>query len=104
MIDDTKITVADIMAMSNGQALYELLDDMFPYFSSISFNKRICVTLAKGSETRELEFNDLDHNHKEQFTVELDGVGMYIEVSFNDIMSLMTTWTRDNKLNQLGIK
>lgn len=101
---DTKITVSDIMYLPNGQSLYDQLDEMFPYFSSITFYKEwFFVTLAKGNDFIELEFRDLDHNHKKQFTIELDGVGMYIEVSFNDIMSLMTSWNRDSKLNQLGI-
>lgn len=101
---DTKITVADILDLPDGQSLYDQLDEMFPYFSSITFYQGwFSVTLAKGNEVKELEFRDLDHDHKEQFTVEFSDVGMYIEVSFNDLMQLMTVWKRGSKLNQLGL-
>jgi hypothetical protein len=101
-----KITVADIMAMPEGQSLYELLDEMFPYFSSITFFKKcyFSVTVAKGNDSKELEFRDLDLDHKHQFTYDVSGSGAYIEVSFNDVMTLMNRWKRDSRLGQLGIK
>jgi hypothetical protein len=101
---DTKITVADILDLPDGQSLYEQLDEMFPYFSSITFyDDWFSVIVAKGNDSRALNFNDLDPKHKQQFTVDLDDVGFYIEVSFNDLMQLMTVWKRGSKLNQLGL-
>jgi len=111
MNGDNKITSSDIMAMPNGEALYALLDDMFPYFSSITFHQSnknksgwISVAVAKGSDSQDLVFDDLDVNFKHQFTYSVDGHGAYVEASISDITSLMTSWTRDNKLGQLGIK
>ncbi len=101
---DTKITVDDILDLPDGQSLYDQLDEMFPYFSSITFYPgRFVVTLAKGNDSKQLDFRDFDLDYKEQFTIDLDDVGMYIEVSFNDLMNLMKVWKRGSKLNQLGI-
>lgn len=101
---DTKITVADVLDLPDGQSLYDQLDEMFPYFSSITFyDGWFSVTVAKGDDSKELEFHDLDPDHKQQFTYEVADAGAYIEVSFNDIMNLMKVWKRGSKLNQLGI-
>lgn len=105
---DTKITVADILDLPDGQSLYDQLDEMFPYFSSITFyHGWFSVTVAKGNDSRDLVFKDLDHNYKQQFTYSVgdkgSDSGAYIEVSFNDLMQLMTVWKRGSKLNQLGL-
>lgn len=101
---DTKLTVDDILDLPDGQSLYDQMDEMFPYFSSITFyGSRFIVTLAKGNDVRELDFSNIDLDHKEQFTLDFGDVGFYIEVSFNDLMQLITVWKRGSKLKELGI-
>jgi hypothetical protein len=99
-----KITMADILDYPDGQNLYEQLDEMFPFFSSITFSEGyFIVTVAKGNDSRDLVFNDLDSDYKQQFTYSVDDSGAYIEISFNDVMRLMTTWKRNSKLKKLGL-
>lgn len=104
MNEETKITVGDVLALPNGQSLLDQLDEMFPYFSSITFYPGyFVVTVAKGDDSEDLEFNDINLDHKVMHTYGVGGTGVFIEVSFNDVMKLMTTWKRDSKLGQLGI-
>ncbi len=100
----TKITSSDILAYTNGQDLLDKLEELIPYFSSITFyGNYFIVTISHGYDSIDLGFRDLDLDFKVKYTVHLGKIGLFIEVSFNDIMNLMVSWRRDNKLKQLGL-
>ncbi len=106
MADDI-ITMSDILASPDGESLYNELETIFPYFSSIRIlNNFIIVTVAKGTDSTELRIYPptiLGSNAMQQFTYSVGDAGAYTEVSHDEMLRLIKVYNRGTSFGKLGL-
>ena len=106
MADDI-ITMSDILASPDGESLYNELETIFPYFSSIRiYNNFILITVAKGTDFNELRVyppNICEPNKTQQFTYTVGNAGAYTEISYDEMLRLIKVYNRGTSFGKLGL-
>ena len=111
MAAEYTITMADILDSPSGELLYNELETIFPYFSSIKiYLEYILITVAKGSDSCELRMYPpriYESNAPQQFSYSVGDVGKstgaYTEVSYDEMLRLIKIYKRGTSFDQLGL-